>query len=159
MLNIKFHPIHSELASNWRQRGRTRLVWMTDVNSASKNRVKIVVVETESAPSRHNVAKNPETNSNLFANKASRIFIEKKKKIAQGYPLDVRLNLIEEGKFELICNPLLFERKLSLSLEILSMWTIGTSYLQPLGSTTLKLLACYSFVAIMQLFGHSRQFS
>lgn len=158
MLNIKFHPIRSELASNWRQRGRTRLVWMTDVNSASKNRVKIVVVETESAPSRHNVAKNPETNSNLFANKASRIFIEKKK-IAQEYPLDVRLNLIEEGKFELICNPLLFERKLSLSLEILSMWTIGTSYLQPLGSTTLKLLACYSFVAIMQLFGHSRQFS
>lgn len=158
MLNIKFHPIRSELASNWRQRGRTRLVWMTDVNSASKNRVKIVVVETESTPSRHNVAKNPETNSNLFANKASRIFIEKKK-IAQEYPLDVRLNLIEEGKFELICNPLLFERKLSLSLEILSMWTIGTSYLQPLGSTTLKLLACYSFVAIMQLFGHSRQFS
>lgn len=114
MLNIKFHPIHSELASNWRQRGRTRLVWMTDVNSASKNRVKIVVVETESAPSRHNVAKNPER-IRIFSRIKRREFSSKKKKIAQGYPLDVRLNLIEEGKFELICNPLLFERKLSLS--------------------------------------------
>lgn len=159
MLNIKFHPIHSELASNWRQRGRTRLVWMTDVNSASKNRVKIVVVETESAPSRHNVAKNPER-IRIFSRIKRREFSSKKKNSTR---IPVRCSIKFDRRRQIRTNlqsvTRYYSNVNSLSLEILSMWTIGTSYLQPLGSTTLKLLACYSFVAIMQLFGHSRQFS
>lgn len=139
---------------------------MADVNSASV-RVKIVV-ETESAPSRHTVTKNPERIRSFqrVTNEASRIFSGKEKRNTcriRSYItrilLNVRLNFIEEGKFQLICNPLLQRYYWNVnSLETLSTRTIGTSYLQPLGST-LKLLACYSFVAIMQLFGHSRQFS
>lgn len=139
---------------------------MADVNSASV-RVKIVV-ETESAPSRHTVTKNPERIRSFqrVTNEASRIFSGKEKRNTcriRSYItrilLNVQLNFIEEGKFQLICNPLLQRYYWNVnSLETLSTRTIGTSYLQPLGST-LKLLACYSFVAIMQLFGHSRQFS
>lgn len=139
---------------------------MADVNSASV-RVKIVV-ETESAPSRHTVTKNPERIRSFqrVTNEVSRIFSGKEKRNTcriRSYItrilLNVRLNFIEEGKFQLICNPLLQRYYWNVnSLETLSTRTIGTSYLQPLGST-LKLLACYSFVAIMQLFGHSRQFS
>lgn len=139
---------------------------MADVNSTSV-RVKIVV-ETESAPSRHTVTKNPERIRSFqrVTNEASRIFSGKEKRNTcriRSYItrilLNVQLNFIEEGKFQLICNPLLQRYYWNVnSLETLSTRTIGTSYLQPLGST-LKLLACYSFVAIMQLFGHSRQFS
>lgn len=139
---------------------------MADVNSASV-RMKIVV-ETESAPSRHTVTKNPERIRSFqrVTNEASRIFSGKEKRNTcriRSYItrilLNVQLNFIEEGKFQLICNPLLQRYYWNVnSLETLSTRTIGTSYLQPLGST-LKLLACYSFVAIMQLFGHSRQFS
>lgn len=138
---------------------------MADVNSASI-RVKIVV-ETESALSRHTVTKNPERIRSFqrVTNEASRIFSGKEKRNTcriRSYItriVNVRLNFIEEGKFQLICNPLLQRYYWNVnSLETLSTRTIGTSYLQPLGST-LKLLACYSFVAIMQLFGHSRQFS
>lgn len=139
---------------------------MADVNSASV-RVKIVV-ETESAPSRHTVTKNPERIRSFqrVTNEASRIFSGKEKRNTcriRSYItrilLNIQLNFIEEGKFQLICNPLLQRYYWNVnSLETLSTRTIGTSYLQPFGST-LKLLACYSFVAIMQLFGHSRQFS
>lgn len=105
------------------------------------------------------------TNS-IFSTSNERIFSGKEKRNTcriRSYItrilLNVRLNFIEEGKFQLICNPLLQRYYWNVnSLETLSTRTIGTSYLQPLGST-LKLLACYSFVAIMQLFGHSRQFS
>lgn len=86
---------------------------MADVNSASI-RVKIVV-ETESAPSRHTVTKNPERIRSFqrVTNEASRIFSGKKRKeihVERSYItriLNVRLNFIEEGKFQLICNPLL----------------------------------------------------
>lgn len=92
---------------------------MADVNSASV-RVKIVV-ETESAPSRHTVTKNPERIRSFqrVTNEASRIFSGKEKRNTcriRSYItriLNVRLNFIEEGKFQLICNPLLLERKLS----------------------------------------------
>lgn len=140
---------------------------MADVNSASV-RVKIVV-ETESAPSRHTVTKNPERIRSFqrVTNEASRIFSGKEKRNMN----TCRAFLHYEDTTK--CSIKFYRRRqipTNLqsvittyywnvnSLETLSMRTIGTSYLQPLGST-LKLLACYSFVAIMQLFGHSRQFS
>lgn len=159
-LNIKFHPIHSELASNWRQRGRTRLDGRRQFRKrSSEDRRRNWI-----GPIKTHCYKKSGTNS-IFSTSNERIFSGKEKRNTcriRSYitrMLNVRLNFIEEGKFQLICNPLLQRYYWNVnSLETLSTRTIGTSYLQPLGST-LKLLACYSFVAIMQLFGHSRQFS
>lgn len=138
---------------------------MADVNSASV-RVKIVV-ETESAPSRHTVTKNPERIRSFqrVTNEASRIFSGKEKRNTQNTFLHYEDSNVSSIKFYRRRQiPTNLQSVITTyywnvnSLETLSTRTIGTSYLQPLGST-LKLLACYSFVAIMQLFGHSRQFS
>lgn len=84
--------------------------WPTSIPQAFE-----IVVETESAPSRHTVTKNPERIRSFqrVTNEASRIFSGKEKRNTcriRSYItriLNVRLNFIEEGKFQLICNPLL----------------------------------------------------